>query len=121
MALCRTGIIADHLIVAGDPVYHIVGTHVRGAMLTDGAIVSGDGSIRYPAAPPIRRHQNPAAVAMAALVTALALPRRNQESNQSRDRVCWAPGSPYLRPASASGFCARCRSVPGRMQFAVIR
>jgi uncharacterized protein (DUF488 family) len=51
---CHRRIIADHLILGGDPVYHIVGTRVQQATPTLGAIVSGNGSVRYPAPRPSR-------------------------------------------------------------------
>jgi uncharacterized protein (DUF488 family) len=45
---CHRRIIADHLLAVGEVVRHIVGHEARQATLTDGAVVSGDGGVRYP-------------------------------------------------------------------------
>jgi uncharacterized protein (DUF488 family) len=45
---CHRRIIADHLLAAGETVRHIIGHDARQATLTEGAVVSGDGGVRYP-------------------------------------------------------------------------
>jgi len=50
---CHRRIIADHLLARGERVHHIMGRTERGttitdAVLNDGAVVRGDGSVRYP-------------------------------------------------------------------------
>lgn len=46
---CHRRIIADYLIAAGEPVWHILGPgHVDAASLTPGAVVRDDGSVLYP-------------------------------------------------------------------------
>ena len=43
-------IIADHLLVAGSPVAHVMGEgKIEAAKLTPGAVVAGDGRLVYPA------------------------------------------------------------------------
>jgi uncharacterized protein (DUF488 family) len=46
---CHRRIIADYLLVAGEPVVHILGpSHLEDAVLTPGAVARDDGSIVYP-------------------------------------------------------------------------
>ena len=47
---CHRRIIADHLLVAGSPVAHVMGDgKIEAAKLTPGAVVAGDGRLVYPA------------------------------------------------------------------------
>jgi uncharacterized protein (DUF488 family) len=47
---CHRRIIADYLLVADEPVVHILGpSHLEDAKLTPGAVVRDDGRIIYPA------------------------------------------------------------------------
>ena len=47
---CHRRIVADHLIAAGETVFHIMGPgRVEPAKLTPGAVVRADGRIAYPA------------------------------------------------------------------------
>jgi uncharacterized protein (DUF488 family) len=46
---CHRRIIADYLIAAGEPVFHILGaSHVAPALLTAGAAVGANGTLSYP-------------------------------------------------------------------------
>lgn len=48
---CHRRIVADYLIAAGKPVFHIMGKgHIEPAHLTPGAVVRADGAIVYPLA-----------------------------------------------------------------------
>lgn len=47
---CHRRIIADYLIVRGEPVFHVLGLdHIDPAELTEGALVQPDGTVTYPA------------------------------------------------------------------------
>lgn len=47
---CHRRIIADHLIAAGESVFHIMGPgRVEPARLTEGAEIGADGRLTYPA------------------------------------------------------------------------
>jgi len=47
---CHRRIIADHLIAAGESVFHILGRHhIEPARLTEAAKIGADGSVTYPA------------------------------------------------------------------------
>ncbi|MDF2800053.1 MAG: hypothetical protein K0R85_2797 [Devosia sp.] len=49
---CHRRIIADHLLVRGFAVFHTMGPgQVVAASLTPGAVVTGGGTITYPASP----------------------------------------------------------------------
>jgi len=49
---CHRRIIADHLLARGEDVLHIVdGGEPRPAVLSEGAVIEEDGSVRYPARP----------------------------------------------------------------------
>lgn len=49
---CHRRIIADYLIAAGEPVFHILGPgQVQPARTTDGAVAGPDGTLTYPAEP----------------------------------------------------------------------
>jgi uncharacterized protein (DUF488 family) len=49
---CHRRIITDHLIAAGESVFHILGAHhTEPAKLTEGAQVRADGTVVYPGAP----------------------------------------------------------------------
>lgn len=49
---CHRRLIADHLLAAGEAVFHILeADDVRPAVLTPGAVVGQDGRVRYPAPP----------------------------------------------------------------------
>lgn len=48
---CHRRIVADHLIAAGETVFHIMGAaRIEPARLTPGAVVQADGKVVYPAA-----------------------------------------------------------------------
>jgi len=49
---CHRRIIADHLLAAGEQVFHILGpSHVDAAQLTPGSVARRDGKVIYPPAP----------------------------------------------------------------------
>jgi uncharacterized protein (DUF488 family) len=50
---CHRRIISDHLLAAGETVFHILGPgHVDPAVMTEAARLQGDGMLVYPAEPP---------------------------------------------------------------------
>jgi len=51
---CHRRIVADYLLARGETVFHIIGAgRLEAARLTPGAVIRADGTIIYPAAPPV--------------------------------------------------------------------